>query len=118
MFKTCNPLDDFDEKKVEEEILFTPASVRLMLIVMMVLMVTLLMVMLLIMMINKANGQSSYKMPALFHPRAHLNRAKNAEGVTVEACPEEKPEEKPATDGASSVLAGLLLLPLLVVHHL
>jgi len=57
----------------------------------------------------------SCKCPAV---KAHLNRAKNAEGVTVEACPEEKPEEKPATDGASSVLAGLLLLPLLVVHHL
>jgi len=48
--------------------------------------------------------------------KAHVNRVKSAEGVDAPAeCPE--PTE-PATDGASSVLAGLLLLPLLVVHHL
>ena len=52
----------------------------------------------------------------LFDARAHVNRVKSAEGVDAPAeCPE--PTE-PATDGASSVLAGLLLLPLLVVHHL
>ena len=46
-----------------------------------------------------------------------MNRVKAAEGADVAAeCPEEPAE--PATDGASSVLAGLLLLPLLVVHHL
>ena len=54
---------------------------------------------------------------ALFDPRAHVNRVKAAEGADVAAeCPEEPAE--PATDGASNVLAGLLLLPLLVVHHL
>ena len=55
-----------------------------------------------------------FKMPELFHPRAHINRMKEEKGATVEDCP----TEAPATDGASSVLAGLLLLPLLVVHHL
>jgi len=46
--------------------------------------------------------------------KAHINRMKEEKGATVEDCP----TEAPATDGASSVLAGLLLLPLLVVHHL
>ena len=49
-----------------------------------------------------------------FHFRAHINRMKEKEGAeVVDECPEE-----PATDGASSLVAGLLLLPLLVVHHL
>jgi len=53
----------------------------------------------------------SCKCPAV---KAHVNRMKAEAGADVVAeCPEE-----PATDGASSVLAGLLLLPLLVVHHL
>jgi len=53
----------------------------------------------------------SCKCPAV---KAHINRMKEKEGAeVVDECPEE-----PATDGASSVVAGLLLLPLLVVHHL
>jgi len=55
----------------------------------------------------------SCKCPAV---KAHINRMKAAAGADVVAeCPE---EEDPATDRASSVVAGLLLLPLLVVHHL
>jgi len=56
----------------------------------------------------------SCKCPAV---KAHVDRNKAAEGANVVSeCPD--PEPEPATDGASSVLAGLLLLPLLVVHHL
>jgi len=57
----------------------------------------------------------SCKCPAV---KAHVDRNKAAEGANVVSeCPDPEPED-PATDGASSVLAGLLLLPLLVVHHL
>jgi len=61
---------------------------------------------------QSVEGFDSCKCPAV---KAHMNRVKAASGAEVV---KECPPEEPATDGASSVLAGLLLLPLLVVHHL